>query len=83
MAHYEDWFKALWNACIDALDDTPDAEALDADNPINAVLETMHSIADGEEEMWHQVPKGEPILAKYPDEPVVKAPVSWPPPAGL
>jgi hypothetical protein len=68
-SQYEDWFKLLWNACIDALDDTPSAEALDPDNPINGILETMHGIADGEREMWLQVPDGEPILNKYPDEP--------------
>lgn len=72
MAHYEDWFKALWNACIDALDENPDL-ALHAESPFNGVLETMHGIAEGEEEMWLQVPPTvgepapEPILNKYPD----------------
>jgi hypothetical protein len=70
MAHYEDWFKALWNACIDAMDDMP--EAKDNDHPFNGVVETMHGIAEGEEEMWLALPpeegeQPEPILNKYPD----------------
>ena len=88
MAQYEDWFKALWNACIDMLDDTPDEISLDHDQPINGVLETMHGIAEGEHEMWLQLPSttGEPnpgpILQKYPDEPPYKGSTEPPAHAG-
>lgn len=78
MAHYEDWFKALWNACIDALDESPEFNPNDTDHPLYGVMETMHGIAEGEPEMWLAVPTepgqptAEPLLNKYPDEPPYK-----------
>ena len=65
MAHYETWFKTLWNECVTVLDENPDLAEHNPESPLASLLETMHAIADGEEDMWLEVPGGNPILRLY------------------
>lgn len=65
---YEDWFKSLWNACIDALDESPEFDPNDTDHPLYGVMETMHGIAEGEEDMWLHVPAEPGAAADQPEQ---------------
>ena len=65
MAHYEDWFKVLWNEALEACAENPELAL--GNGPLAGLLETMHGIAEGEEDMWVQ-PGTEPMLAFYPSE---------------
>lgn len=69
LPHWEDWFKALWNAALQAVEDTPEGDIfqLGTAHPLYSLVETMHGIAEGQPAFWQEAEAG-PMLGKLPEE---------------